>query len=450
MGASPRALLWIVLSLVLILIDAMQMAYHSAVSQLLEADLQPDEEKACGLSSSAVRRIRWDMDNPVWLFRSVWFWQILTAALGCVAVGFVWKNHPVLSAFIFAALVYLFGASLPYILGKQYKIRIAGSLSGVCSLFTSLSMPFTGALSFLAGLPARLSGVDPKSLEDEVTEDEILSMVNEGHEQGSIDEDEAEMISNIFELDDKQAHDIMTHRGEIDALESSVSLDDALRYMVNAPNSRFPVFEGTIDNITGALYLKDAMLFYMKEQYHDQGIGQIPHLLREVKFIPETVDVDELFRQMQESRKQMVIVVNEYGETSGLVTMEDILEEIVGNILDEYDNEEKLIAKAGEGHLRMNGKALLEDVSKALGKTVDQENYDTLSGYLTEKLGHIPTKEDRGFVIRAPELGYLFRILSINGTMIGWLDVTRSGAEAASGERRGAQDAEKERAWPAQ
>jgi putative hemolysin len=251
-------------------------------------------------------------------------------------------------------------------------------------------------------------------------------MVNEGHEQGAIDEDEAEMISNIFELDDKQAHDIMTHRGDIDALDSTVVLDDAVRYMVNAPNSRFPVFEGTIDNITGALYLKDAMLFYLKEQYHSQAIGQIPHLLREVKFIPETVDVDELFRQMQESRKQMAIVVNEYGETSGLVTMEDILEEIVGNILDEYDNEEKLIAKTGDGHLRMNGKALLEDVGKALGKTIDQEDYDTLSGYLTEKLGHIPTLEDRGRVIEDRSLGYLFRILSISGTMIGWLDVTRA------------------------
>jgi putative hemolysin len=144
-----------------------------------------------------------------------------------------------------------------------------------------------------------------------------------------------------------------------------------------------------------------------------------------VKFIPETVDLDELFRQMQESRKQMVIVVDEYGQTSGLVTMEDILEEIVGNILDEYDSEEKLIAETGDGHLRMNGKALLEDVEKGLHKTIDQEDYDTLSGYLTEKLGHIPTARDRGRVIEDASLGYQFRILSISGTMIGWLDVTR-------------------------
>ena len=144
-----------------------------------------------------------------------------------------------------------------------------------------------------------------------------------------------------------------------------------------------------------------------------------------MKFIPETVDVDDLFREMRDSRKQMVIVVNEYGETSGLVTMEDILEEIVGNILDEYDQEEKLIAKTRDGHLRMNGKALLEDVWKVLGTTVDQDDYDTLSGYLTQKLGHIPTSEDRGHEIIDKDLGYRFRILSISGTMIGWLDVSK-------------------------
>lgn len=426
MGESTDPLLWITICVLLILVDALQMAYYSAVNSLSDGDLEPDEDGNTLIRAPALNRVRKDYGNITRLLRAVWFWQILTAALGCAAITLGFSGNRFLLAAGLALVIYLFGLALPNYLGKLYDGKLAGALSGICSLFTAISVPFTTVLSFLAGLPVRAAGADPKSLEGEVTEDEILSMVNEGHEQGAIDEDEAEMISNIFELDDKQAHDIMTHRGDIDALDSTVVLDDAVRYMVNAPNSRFPVFEGTIDNITGALYLKDAMLFYLKEQYHSQAIGQIPHLLREVKFIPETVDVDELFRQMQESRKQMAIVVNEYGETSGLVTMEDILEEIVGNILDEYDNEEKLIAKTGDGHLRMNGKALLEDVGKALGKTIDQEDYDTLSGYLTEKLGHIPTLEDRGRVIEDRSLGYLFRILSISGTMIGWLDVTRA------------------------
>jgi putative hemolysin len=252
--------------------------------------------------------------------------------------------------------VYLFGAAVPYLAARMNPVRISEALSWIGERLTVITVPFTAVLSFISGIPARLAGVDPKSLEDRISEDEILSLVNEGHEQGAIDEDEAEMITNIFELDDKHADDIMTHRGDILGLDASTTLDDAIRFMVQAPNSRFPVYESGIDNITGALYLKDAMLFHLKDQYQDQSIGQIPHLLREVKFIPENTEVDDLLFQMQESRKQMAIVVNEYGETSGLVTMEDILEEIVGNILDEYDSEEKLIARTRDGHLRMNGK----------------------------------------------------------------------------------------------
>lgn len=409
----------------LILIDAIQTAYDTSLNGISDSDLMPDEEGNLRIPEPALSRIKEDRENPSKFFRSAMFWQILTAAQGCAALLIIWKQNRFLAALLLTALVYLFGFALPALLAKMAKTTAASMLSRPARIFTAISVPFTVSLSFLAGLPARAAGIDPRSLEDEVTEDEIISMVNEGHEHGAIDKEEAEMISNIFELDDKQADDIMTHRGDMDCLEASLSLDEAIRYMVSAPNSRFPVYEGSIDNITGALYLKDAMLFHMKEQYNDTCIGQIPHLLREVKFIPETVDVDDLFRQMRDSRKQMVIVVNEYGETSGLVTMEDILEEIVGNILDEYDQEEKLIASSKDGHLRLNGKALLEDVWKALGTGIEQDDYDTLSGYLTQKLGHIPTAQDRGNEIIDHDLGFLFRILSINGTMIGWVDVSK-------------------------
>lgn len=425
MQDSTDPLIWIAVSVIFILIDAMQMAYYTAILGISDSDMEPDESGISRIREPALSRVKKVRENTARLFRSVIFWQILTAAEGSMAFALAWKQNRFLVALVFVILVYLFGAALPHLVAKMYDVKIAGILSFPCRIFTAVSVPFTTPLSILAGLPARAAGIDPKSLEDEVTEDEILSMVNEGHEQGSIDKDEAEMISNIFELDDKQAHDIMTHRQEIESLDASLTLDEAIRYMVQAPNSRFPVYEGNIDNITGALYLKDAMLFHMKEQYNEQSIGQIPHLLREVKFIPETLDVDDLFRQLQESRKQMAIVVNEYGETSGLVTMEDILEEIVGNILDEYDREEKLIAKLNDGHFRMNGKALLEDVWKALGTNVEQDDYDTLSGYLTQKLGHIPDAQDRGHEIDDDVLGYRFRILSINQTMIGWLDVSR-------------------------
>ncbi len=428
----------------LIMIDAIQMAYYTAVCGISEKDLIPDEEGNAQITEPALSRVKQARNNASKLFRSVVFWQIQAAAQGAVALWMVLPHNRFLVAFLLTAIVYLLGVSLPNLIARLYKVKTAALLSAPSRVFTVISLPFTAPISWLSALPVRLAGIDPKRLDDEVTEDEILSMVNEGHEQGAIDTDEAQMISNIFELDDKHADDIMTHRGDILSLEASMTLDEAIRFMVQAPNSRFPVYEENIDNITGSLYLKDAMLFHLKDQYHDQSIGQIPHLLREVQFIPETTNVDDLLWQMQESRKQMAIVVNEYGETSGLVTMEDILEEIVGNILDEYDSEEKLIARSRDGHLRMNGKALLDDVWKTLGTSVDQDDYVTLSGYLTPKLGHIPTDEDRGTVIEDKVLGWRFRILSINGTMIGWTDVSRLPAEEKEKEKPALQEKEKD------
>ena len=412
----------------LLITDALVMAYRTAVMSLTDGDLSDsddrDDEEVL-IREPARSRIREVRDNPARLTRAVWFWQLLTASMSAVMLADLLPVNRYLCVLIALAGVYLLGAAVPYLAAKMKPVRISEILSGAGGRLTDITVPFTSVLSFISGIPARLAGVDPKSLEDRISEDEILSLVNEGHEQGAIDEDEAEMITNIFELDDKQAQDIMTHRGDISTIDGSMSLNEALARMVEMPNSRFPVIDEDIDHITGALYLKDAVLFHMKEQFNDMPVSQVPHLLREVKFIPETVDVDDLFRQMQESRKQMVIVVDEYGQTSGLVTMEDILEEIVGNILDEYDKEEKLIARARDGMLRINGKALLDDVSKALDVELDQENYDTISGYLTEKLGHIPTQDDRGSVIEDPSSGYRFRVISITGTMFGWLEAEK-------------------------
>lgn len=409
--------------IILLLASAIQMAYRNAAVRLIESDLA-GEDGAQTVSDEALRKIRESMDDPSGLTRSVWFWLILASSAGIAAASDVIPAGRAASVLILAAPVYLLGAAVPAVLAGMDPLRTAVRLCGISGILTTISWPFTAVLWLLAGLPARAAGVDPESLEERIGEDEILSMVNEGHEQGAIDTDEAQMITNIFQLDDKQAQDIMTHRGDISAIDADTTLDEAIAFMTEATNSRFPVYKDSIDHIIGALYLKDALAFHMKGRFGAMPVGSVPHLLREVKFIPETIGLDDLFREMQESRKQMAIVVDEYGETSGLVTMEDILEEIVGNILDEYDKEEKLIVRTGEGRFRINGKALLEDVSDALGRTISTEDYDTLSGYLTERLGHIPTGEDRGTVIEDRHLGYRFRILGTSGTMIGWTEAT--------------------------
>lgn len=419
-GTDP--VLMIAIFIILLIAAAVQRTYQTAVGSLDESDLE-EAEKDSGQTETC-RKIRKTADDPSEQGHSALFWLILSCVSGSVAAAVYTQSEPrrIICAAVLCLAVYLFGEALPGIAAKAHPMRYALRLERISSVLTALSCPFVRSLDFISSVPLRAAGIDPESLDDKVSEDEIRSMVNEGHEQGSIDQDEAEMITNIFELDDKQAQDIMTHRGDIIAIDAQTPLDRAIPFMVDAPNSRFPVYEESIDRIVGALYLKDAMAFHLKEKFSDTPVGKVPHLLRDVKFIPETVGIDDLFHQMQESRKQMAIVVDEYGQTSGLVTMEDILEEIVGNILDEYDKDERLIIKTGERRFRINGKALLEDVSGALGVEILSEDYDTLSGYLTERLGHIPTGADRGTVVDDPDTGYRFRILGINGSMIGWTE----------------------------
>ena len=187
-----------------------------------------------------------------------------------------------------------------------------------------------------------------EELEEEKVEEEIISMVNEGHEQGVLEASEAEMITNIFEFGEKEASDIMTHRNNIVAIDSEMPFKDALSLMLQESNSRYPVYEENLDHIVGVLYLKDAMRIHTSDESLNRAVGKVAGLMREAVFVPETKNIDDLFRSMQSEKNQMVIVMDEYGQTSGLVTMEDILEEIVGNIMDEYDADENHIEKKGD------------------------------------------------------------------------------------------------------
>ena len=182
--------------------------------------------------------------------------------------------------------------------------------------------------------------LNPSSHEDDVTEEEIISMVNEGHEQGVLRASEAEMIHNIFEFGDKEAKDIMTHRKNLIAIDGELSYNDAVPFIIENNKSRYPVYLEDIDNIIGVLHIKDAFAFAQKNEVFRTSIKDIKGLIREVDFVPETLNIHTLFQKMQAKKSHLVIVVDEYGQTEGIVAMEDILEVIVGNILDEYDEEE--------------------------------------------------------------------------------------------------------------
>jgi len=279
-------------------------------------------------------------------------------------------------------------------------------------------IPFIWIVTKLSTLILKMFGVDISADSDNVTEEDIMTMVNEGHEQGVLEASEAEMITNIFELDDKNAGDIMTHRTNLVAIDGSMTLKDAITFILTeGKNSRYPVYQEDLDDIVGILHMKDAMIYAEKEGRAELPISQIPGLLREPNFIPESKNIDALFKEMQSQKIHMSLVVDEYGQTAGIVTMEDILEEIVGNILDEYDAEEEYITACAEGFL-LNGMAPLEDVEEALGISFpeeDSDSYDTLNGFLISKLDRIPQEHEELEVLYG---GYRFEIVSVENKMI--------------------------------
>lgn len=326
-----------------------------------------------------------------------------------------------------------FGVLLPKKIARRLPERWAYASIHVVYAVMKLLTPFTGLVTVSANLVLRLFGARNVGDEADVTEEEIINMVNEGHEQGIIQASEAEMISNIFEFGDKEAQDIMTHRNNIVALDGSMLLKDALDFLAEGKNSRYPVYEENMDHIVGILYLKDAMRYHHTEDKQYCSIGQLCDLLREPVYIPQTRNIDELFRQMQSGKLQMVIVVDEYGQTAGLVTMEDILEEIVGNILDEYDEEEDFIEEKGKDEYIIEGKTPLEDLEELFHISFHEEDFETLNGFLISKMDKIPS-EDEEFEISVD--GYHFKVLSVENKMIHSVLVTKL-PEEDNGEQGG-------------
>ena len=230
-----------------------------------------------------------------------------------------------------------------------------------------------------------------KELSEDGTEREIIAIVNEGQENGTIEPEEAEMIANIFELSDKEAADIMTHRNQIVAFDDEMKLKDAVKAILHNNFSRYPVYHEDLDHITGILHLKDAVRLKEEAPKLNPSLAELKDSLREAVFVPETKTVNTLFKQMQSGNTQMVIVVDEYGQTSGLVAMEDILEEIVGNIRDEYDNESDHIVEAEEKESwRIEGVTKLEDLEERLGIDFGETEFETINGYLISLMEKIP------------------------------------------------------------
>lgn len=329
----------------------------------------------------------------------------------------------VISGGLLLYIILTFGVLIPGKLGAKYASGWAFAFIGPIYCITKLLSPFTGLVQVTAKGILRVFGIHWNDNSEDVTEEEIISMVNEGHEQGVLLATEAEMITNIFEFGDKEAQDIMTHRKNMLAMDKEMTLEEALDYMLSESKSRFPVYEENIDHIIGILHFRDVIRSHKSPENMQRPIGEIEGLLRDVMFVPETKNIDDLFKNMQQTKTQMVIVVDEYGQTSGLIAMEDILEEIVGNIMDEYDEDEEYIEETeNDNEYLIDGITPLEELEEKFDISFHEEEFETLNGFMISKMDKIP-EEDEEFSIDVD--GYNFKILSVEQRMIKSVLVTK-------------------------
>ena len=299
--------------------------------------------------------------------------------------------------------------------------QMVGKVFPLANLLEKLLRPVCGLMLLIANLTLRLFGVNPKAQIEEVSEEEILLMVGEGEETGAIGQEEKELIENIFEFDDTTAEDVMVHRTDMEM----VWLDDSDEEIVNTIResglSRFPVCGEDVDDVVGILNTRDYLLNARLPQPKP-----LREILRPAFFVPESVKADTLLRDMQKQKVHMAIVADEYGGTSGLLTLEDLLEELVGEIYDEFDQvEEQEITALGDDCWRVAGTVTLEDVAEALELDIpeeDEDEYETLGGLVFGQLAVIP--ED-GTKPQVTALGMEIQVEEITDHRIAWATVRK-------------------------
>lgn len=298
----------------------------------------------------------------------------------------------VLITLILSYFTLVFGELVPKRVAMKKSEAIAYKVVGPLVLLSKITSPFVKLLTLSTNLIVRLFGIDPHSVDDDVTEEEIRMMVDVGEEKGAIDQHEKAMINNVFEFNNKTAEDIMTHRMELAALPVTASLEDLMELNQAEHYSRIPIYVDTIDHISGILHVKDLIPLI-------SGEGNKPFALesylRKPTFIPIHKKVNEIFSDLQKARTHMAIVVDEYGGTAGIVTMEDLVEEILGNIADEYDDDEDdEILRIDEKTFEVKGTISLYELERILDVELPTEDFETLNGFFIHLLGgDIPPKD---------------------------------------------------------
>jgi putative hemolysin len=304
-------------------------------------------------------------------------------------------------AFVIVTLVIalasiIVGELVPKTMALNFPERLALLVAGPISLIQTLFAPIVWFVTRISSLLVRLLGGTERPQGGYLSTEELKLLVETGSEQGGIEEEEKEMIHGVIELAEKRVHEVMVPRIGIRAVNVDDSLDEVLDMIVRAGHSRLPVFDDSLDNIVGILYAKD-LLPYLKGNSRGNGAIDIRELVRPAVYVPESKPVDDLLHEMQVAKRHIAIVVDEYGGTAGLVTMEDVVEEIVGEIQDEYDSEDSSvedISTDDELAFRLDGRVSMDDLRDLFDLSdddePDEEAYDTVGGFIVHRVGRIP------------------------------------------------------------
>ncbi|WP_334304480.1 HlyC/CorC family transporter [Ohessyouella blattaphilus] len=290
---------------------------------------------------------------------------------------------------IITLLILIFGEITPKTLASSNADSVSLVYAPIINLIIKILQPFVFLINAISQAILRLLGIDPNKRKDQMTENELRTMLHVSEEEGVIENEEKEMIYNVFDLGDAKAKDVMVPRVHVTFASIDATYDELIGIFKEDKFTRLPIYRDTTDNVVGTINMKDLLLYENKEHFH------IEDILRDAYFTYEYKNISELLIEMRDSSFNIAIVLDEYGETSGLITLEDILEEIVGEIRDEYDEEEvDIIRKIGDREFITEGSINLDDLNDELNTHLESDDYDSLGGYIIQHLDRLPEAGD--------------------------------------------------------
>ena len=329
----------------------------------------------------------------------------LTAASFAAWLSFI--SWELTLAFILCLIV--LGQYVPYKIGIQHDDAIAEKTEKFITFISKLLSPVTAVLIAISNVFLKIFRQKTDVDEEVYTEEDVMSMLEAGKESGVFNEEGTKMISSIFAFDDKLAYEVMTPRTDVFMIDVEDPPEVYMKDLMKLRYSRVPVCKGDTDNIIGILHIKDYLIKMMESKDESPAIEPI---LRKAYFVPDTKKIDSLFLEMQSSRQQIAVLIDEYGGFSGIVTMEDMIEQIMGDIDDEYDEEEEIIDKIDDNTYLVDGDVDLDDLNDELGTSIESESSETIGGFLVDLLGEIPEESDVGKEIEYDN--FKFKIMAVS------------------------------------